>query len=70
MNHPRRWPAVLVASGLAVWGCGPDSHKPSGTTSDPVEVCEEIAQVCRFDRAKLGVCIQQSEGRLACTSQH
>jgi hypothetical protein len=70
MNHPRRWLAMLVACGLAVWGCGPDSQKPSGTTSDPVEVCEDIAQVCRFDGAKLGVCTRQTDGGLACISQH
>lgn len=56
--------------GLAVAGCESDSQKPAGTTADPVEVCEESAQVCRLDGAKLGVCTRQADGRLACTSQH
>lgn len=61
---------MLVASGLALLACGPDSEKPSGTAADPVKVCEKSAQVCRFDGAKLGVCTWQTDGRLACTSQH
>ncbi len=61
---------VVMLGALAVLACGPDTTKPSGTTSDPVEVCEDLAQVCRFDGAKLGVCSRQNDGTLACVSQH
>ena len=66
---PRRWCTLLVVIGLALPGCGPDS-KPAGTAADPVEVCEKSAQVCRYEGAKLGVCTYQTDGELACTSQH
>ena len=68
MSH-RRWPALLLMSGLALAACGPDS-KPAGTSADPVDVCEKSAQVCRYEGAKLGVCTHQTDGRLVCTSQH
>lgn len=61
---------MMLAVGLALTGCGPDSTKPTGTTSDPVEVCEDLAQVCRFDGAKLGVCTRQTDNTLTCVSQH
>jgi hypothetical protein len=53
-------------------GCGPSGNsKPTGTMRDPVEVCEHIADVCRIDKAKLGVCTQRRDGSgLACASQH
>ena len=58
------WMMLLVA-------CGPTNHKPAGTTSDPVEVCERVADVCRIDKAKLGVCTQERGGSaLVCASQH
>lgn len=45
--------------------------KPAGTTSDPVEVCERVADVCRIDKAKLGVCTQSRAGSgFVCASQH
>jgi len=45
--------------------------KPAGTLSDPVEVCEKVADVCRIDKAKLGVCTQKRDGSgLTCASQH
>ena len=52
--------------------CGPGGNtKPSGTTNDPVEVCERVADVCRIDKAKLGVCTQRRDGSgFACASQH
>jgi hypothetical protein len=52
--------------------CGPSGNtKPAGTTSDPVEVCERVADVCRIDKAKLGVCTQERGGSaLVCASQH
>ena len=51
---PRLVLLVLVA-------CGP-SGKPTGTTNDPVEVCERVADVCRFEKSKLGVCTQARSG--------
>jgi hypothetical protein len=51
--------------------CGSGSSKPSGSTNDPVEICERVADVCRFDKAKLGVCVQARSGSgLSCQSQH
>lgn len=63
---------AAIACAVALLGCGPDKPgKPAGTTSDPVEVCEESAQVCRFDGAKLGVCTRRDSGDgLFCASQH
>lgn len=57
---------------LAVCACGPGgSSKPAGTTNDPVEVCERVADVCRIDKAKLGVCTQNRSGSgFVCASQH
>ena len=50
--------------------CGGNS-KPAGTTNDPVDVCERVADVCRIDKAKLGVCTQKRNGSgFACASQH
>ncbi|MBA3396875.1 MAG: hypothetical protein H0T89_29870 [Deltaproteobacteria bacterium] len=53
-------------------GCGKDagSKKPAGTHADPVEVCERVADVCRLDRSKLGICVSRSPTELACASQH
>ena len=46
-------------------------RKPAGTMHDPVEVCERVADVCRIDKAKLGVCTQRRDGAgFACASQH
>jgi hypothetical protein len=56
---------LLVACG------GSGSSKPTGSTNDPVDVCERVADVCRFDKAKLGVCVQARSGSgLSCQSQH
>lgn len=57
---------------LLLVACGPTgSSKPTGTTSDPVEVCERLADVCRIDKAKLGVCEQRRSGSgFVCASQH
>jgi hypothetical protein len=50
--------------------CG-GNGKPAGTTNDPVDVCERMADVCRIDKAKLGVCTQKRNGSgFACASQH
>jgi hypothetical protein len=57
---------------LLVVACGSGSGgKPAGTTNDPVDVCEKAADVCRIDKAKLGVCTQKRAGSgFACASQH
>jgi hypothetical protein len=56
---------------LLLAACGPTGNtKPAGTTSDPVAVCERAGDVCRIDKAKLGVCTQQRSGLLVCASQH
>ena len=58
---------------LLVAACGPDNsepRKPSGTPTDPVEVCERVGDVCRIDKAKLGVCTQRVDRTFACASQH
>ena len=56
---------------MLVVACGPSGNsKPTGTTSDPVEVCERVADVCRINKAKLGVCTQGRGSGLVCTSQH
>jgi len=55
--------------------------KPAGTPTDPVLVCERVADVCRLDGSRLGVCTAPSagtspaacEGRkpcFICMSQH
>jgi hypothetical protein len=58
---------LLVACGT---GDVDKSKKPAGTMSDPVEVCEKVADVCRIDKAKLGVCTQGRSAKLVCASQH
>lgn len=57
---------------LMLVACGPGGNaKPAGTTNDPVAVCERVADVCKIDNAKLGVCTQRRNGSgFACTSQH
>ncbi len=67
---PCRWRRIVLVIGLTLLGCGPDTHTPAGTTADPVEVCADIAQVCRYDGAKLGVCVRRADGALGCASQH
>ena len=47
------------------------ASKPTGTPNDPVDVCERVADVCRIDKAKLGVCTQAKVGTaFTCASQH
>ena len=59
----------LLACGPA--GDGSGKAKPRGTLHDPVDVCERVADVCRIDKAKLGVCTQsRTSDRLICASQH
>lgn len=64
---------VLCLSLLLLVACGESkkSGKPAGTPTDPVEICERVADVCRIDKAKLGVCTPKRDGSgFACASQH
>jgi hypothetical protein len=62
---------LLVIIVAVACGPGGGSSKPTGTMSDPVEVCERVADVCRIDKAKLGVCTQARGGSgFVCASQH
>lgn len=62
----------LLSVAVVVLACGKDvgSQKPAGTHADPVEVCERVADVCRLDKSKLGICVSRSTTELACASQH
>jgi hypothetical protein len=67
--------SVVVAGALVVVaGCGKPrdpNAKPAGTSADPVLVCERLADVCKLDDARLGVCTQGRDGKsLVCASQH
>lgn len=77
--------ALLLALllGIACTSRSPDAQpaKPAGTPTDPVEVCERLADVCRLDGAKLGVCTAPGPGPapaackgrepcFLCSSQH
>jgi len=60
---------LLAIAALAA--CGPSTSKPAGTSADPVLVCERVADVCRLDKARLGVCVQEKPGApFTCQSQH
>jgi len=63
--------AVLVIAIVAATACGKSSAKPTGTANDPVTVCERLADVCRIERSRLGVCTPPTSGvGLVCASQH
>lgn len=62
---------IVLAGVLLSIACGRRSSKPAGTATDPVSICERIADVCRIDRSRLGVCTPRTSGSgLACASQH
>ncbi|HKE16076.1 MAG TPA: hypothetical protein VKB80_14470 [Kofleriaceae bacterium] len=54
--------AMAVAMAAACGPSGQASSKPTGTPTDPVLVCERVADVCRLDDSRLGVCIQPPAG--------
>ncbi|MEZ4368932.1 MAG: hypothetical protein R2939_22025 [Kofleriaceae bacterium] len=72
MERAARVVCVGVTAAVAVGCRGEPSHRPpTGTLSDPVEVCTRLADVCRIDAAKLGICSQDRTGaKLVCASQH
>ena len=62
---------ILGIGLIALWaacqgGAGDKARKPTGAPTDPVEVCERVADVCRLDGAKLGVCVEATPGAAAC----
>ena len=69
---------IAVAGGCTA--SSSEERAPAGTLTDPVEVCERLADVCRIDGSRLGVCTQvegaaaeKCAGRtpcLACVPQH
>jgi hypothetical protein len=71
---------TAVALGCSPSGSGGKERQPAGTPTDPVELCERLADVCRLDGSRLGVCIEvvgaaadRCAGQtpcLACVSQH
>ena len=66
----RAWIAACLLAGSCNGGSS-TSSKPAGTLSDPVTVCERVADVCRLDKSRLGVCTTGKTGRdLVCVSQH
>lgn len=69
----------LVACKSSDSASGP--REPAGTPSDPVTECKRVADVCRLDGSRLGVCTMASPdtapeacaGRtpcILCMSQH
>ncbi len=68
--------AVIVllssATGLTgLTGCGKRTGKPTGSPGDPVTVCERLADVCRLDGNRLGVCAAAKSGSgFTCAAQH
>lgn len=56
---------VLALGVLVALGCSGETtsnRSPAGTPTDPVEVCERLADVCRLETSKLGVCTQPMPG--------
>jgi hypothetical protein len=58
--------AAALAALALVAACSspsqPAGREPAGTPTDPVEVCKRVADVCRLDRSRLGVCIAAPPG--------
>lgn len=63
---------VRTVTLLLLIACGEGGpRKAAGTMNDPVDTCERVADVCRIDKAKLGVCTQKRAGSgFVCASQH
>jgi hypothetical protein len=63
---------ALLVSLLVLGGCPPPEtragNKPEGTPTDPVEVCEQSGDVCRYEGSKLGVCNSAASGTNGCPS--
>jgi hypothetical protein len=62
-------PRAIVLASLGLLGCPPpesrSGDKPAGTPTDPVEVCEQAGDVCRYDGSQLGVCNAAASGKAA-----
>ena len=60
---------LLALVAVIAFGCeaksGDKPSKPTGTPTDPVDVCERLADVCRYKGSQLGVCITPGEGKAA-----
>lgn len=54
--------ALLTLLGCSSSGREGAQREPAGTPTDPVEVCTRVADVCRLDGAKLGVCVAPPPG--------
>ena len=72
-DHDRPVPRIaLLVSLLVLGGCPPPEtragNKPEGTPTDPVEVCEQSGDVCRYEGSKLGVCNSAASGTNVCPS--
>ncbi len=57
---------LAALSAVLLGACSSDSgstqRKAAGTPTDPVDVCERLADVCRLDDARLGVCVEAAPG--------
>ena len=59
--------AVLIIGLMACKSGGDGSeHKPTGSPTDPVGVCERPAQVCKFKGSQLGVCVNKPKEDHSC----
>jgi hypothetical protein len=61
---------LLVLPSLACKSGKKAEHKPTGSPTDPVEVCERPAQVCRHKGSQLGVCISKQKTDPSCQGQY
>jgi hypothetical protein len=60
---------LAAALALALLGCSTEGgapSKPTGAPSDPVAVCERLADVCKLDGSRLGVCTASDPAAPAC----
>ena len=56
------WTSMACSSSDPAAPSGSAERKPAGTPHDPVDVCEKVADVCRLDGSRLGVCIEPPAG--------
>ena len=75
LQHSLSLAPLMVVVAMLMSACSGSgdgkNHEPAGTSADPVAVCKRVADVCRIDRARLGVCTQTPDGSaIKCMSQH